>query len=419
VNPKGLRLFLVFVAITSLPACGKKAEPTAISKRGLKPVAFPVETLKVDAKPHELLVTAPGYVDAFEHVQVTARVAGVVDKVTFTEGQEVKQGASLALIDSRRYALAVSSARAALEKAKATSADSETSLKRRQDAVATNPGLIPGEEMATYETHLQTANADVNSANEALKLAQLNMDDSTVKAASGGIIQTRTVQTGQYVNAGTVIATLLRSDPMLLRFNVTTAEAPRLKVGMDAPFTLKESHDTYTAKITLVGGAADPDSRLVPITGEVVADHKFWLRPGTFAEVHIVLTSQRQYPMIPEMSARPSDRGFLAYVVNGDTVSERKLELGLHTTDGFVEAKSGVNAGDLIVTKGIEALSDGAKVRLGGVPNTGGAPAGSASAAWGAAAPAGSGAHDGTKHRKPGAAASGTPPSGAASVASP
>jgi len=400
--------------VAALPGCSKKAESTPISKRGLKAVAFPVETLKVDAKPHELTVTAPGVVDAFEHVQVTARVAGVVDKVMFTEGQEVKQGAPLALIDSRRYALAVSSARAALEKAKATAADSETGLKRRQDAVAQNPGLIPGEEMATYETHLQTANADVSSANEALKLAQLNMDDSAVKAATAGVIQTRTVQTGQYVSAGTVIATLLQRDPMLLRFNVTTAEAPRLKVDMVAPFTLKESHDTYTSKITLVGGAADPDSRLVPITAEIVADHKFWLRPGSFAEVHIVLTSQRQYPMIPEASARPSDRGFLAYVVEGDKVSERKLELGLHTTDGFVEAKSGVNAGDVIVTKGIEALSDGAKIRLGPVPGTG-APGASGSAAMGA--PAGSGApHEGGggKHKKPGAAPSGAPETAAA-----
>jgi RND family efflux transporter MFP subunit len=411
VNPQGQKLVLVLLAAAVFPGCSKKAESAPISKRGLKPVAFPVETMKVDAKPHELSVTAPGVVDAFEHVQVTARVAGVVDKVMFTEGQEVKQGAALALIDSRRYSLAVSSARAAVEKAKATAADSETSLKRRQDAVAQNPGLIPGEEMATYETHLQTASADVNSANEALKLAQLNMDDSTVKAATGGVIQTRTVQTGQYVNAGTVVATLLQSDPMLLRFNVTTAEAPRLKVGMSAPFTLKESHDPYNSKITLVAGAADPDSRLVPITAEIVVDHKFWLRPGSFAEVHIALTSQRQYPMIPEASARPSDRGFLAYVVDGDKVSERKLELGLHTTDGFVEAKSGVNAGDVIVTKGIEALSDGVKVRIGPVPGTTGAPATSASGGWGAA-PAGSGAaHEGAggKHRKPGATASGAP----------
>jgi multidrug efflux system membrane fusion protein len=404
---------LVFFVGAALMGCGKKTEAATTGKRGaLKAVSFPVEVLKVDAQPHQLVVTAPGVVDAFEHIQVTARVAGVIDKVSFTEGQEVKAGAALARIDSRRYSLAVSSAAAAVEKAEATSADSETSLKRRQNAVEQNPGLIPGEEMATYETHLRTAKADVASAREALKLAQLNLDDSTVKAAAGGVIQTRNVETGQYVSAGTVIATLLNRDPMLLRFSVTTAEAPRLKVGMEAPFTLKESHDGFTSKITLVGGAADPDSRLVPVTAEIVADKKFWLRPGSVAEVKIVLTSQRQFPMIPEMSARPSERGFLGYVVLGDIVKERKLELGLHTTDGFVEAKSGVLAGDVIVTKGIEALSDGAKIRI-GLPGAIGAPGGSASAPAGSgAAPAGSaGAR---QHRKPGGA-----PSAAAAQAAP
>ncbi|HVW30204.1 MAG TPA: efflux RND transporter periplasmic adaptor subunit [Polyangiaceae bacterium] len=408
------RVFGVLLSCACASACAHKAAPAPISKRGAKAVAFPVDTMKVDAKPHELVVTAPGVVDAFEHVQVTARVSGVVDKVTFVEGQNVKAGAPLAMIDSRRYALAVTSAQAALEKAQATAADSEANLKRRQNAVQTNPGLIPGEEMETYETQVRTATADVNSMREALKLAQLNMEDSTVKAAMSGVIQTRTVETGQYVNAGTVIATLLQSDPMLLRFNVTTAEAPRLKVGMDAPFTLKESHDTYTAKITLVGGAADPDSRLVPITAQIDTGHKFWLRPGSFATVNIALTSQKQFPMIPEEAARPSDRGFLGYVVDGDIVHERKLELGLHTTDGFVEVKSGVDAGDVIVTKGIEALSDGSHVRLGGVPDTTGAPASSAHAPSGAPAGASSGAHGGGKHRNPEAA-----PSGAASVASP
>lgn len=397
------------LGLALLPGCSKKAASTPQKRGGVKAVSFPVEVLKVDAKPHELLITSPGVVDAFEHIQVTARVAGVVDKITFTEGQEVKLGAPLARIDSRRYALAVSSAAAAVEKSEATAADSETSLKRRQNAVEQNPGLIPGEEMATYETHLRTARADVSSAREALKLAQLNLEDSTVKAAAEGVIQTRNVQTGQYVNAGTVIATLLRNDPMLLHFNVTTAEAPRLKVGMEAPFTLKEGYEPYSAKITLVGGAADPDSRLVPITAQVSTDkNKPWLRPGSFAQVRITLTTQREYPMIPDMSARPSERGFLAYVVQGDVVRERKLELGLHTTDGFVEAKSGINPGDVIVTKGIEALSDGAKIRIESAP---GVPGGPKAAPGGSAAAAGSGARP---HRRQGGAPSAGPSQAAA-----
>jgi multidrug efflux system membrane fusion protein len=407
----------------AVAGCGAKsgAGADAGSQRRLRQAAFPVEVLEVEVKPQEVVIAAPGVVDAFEHIQVTARVSGGVDRVTFVEGQEVKRGQVLAYVDSRRYALNVSSAQASLEKAQATAADAQASLRRRENASASNPGLIPGEELETFRTRLRTAHADTEVAREALKLAQLNLDDSSIKAAVEGVIQTRSVQTGQYVQAGTVIATLLQREPMLLRFSVATAEAPRLQVGMPVEFTLKESQRSYQARITLVGGAADSESRLVPVTAQILAtDHKFWLRPGSFAQVHVTLTPQRTFPMIPQTAARPSERGFLAFVVEGGQARERTLQLGMHTPQGWVEVRSGLGAGDLLVTRGLEALSDRAKVRVvqRGSGPSGGAnkPAGSTEGA--AAAPpmpsaGGSEAPDGVEGRRSpraaGAAAAGKP----------
>jgi membrane fusion protein, multidrug efflux system len=351
-------------SVAVLGASCSRDEAPAGGKRS-RLAQFPVEVTRVEARPHQVIVTAPGVVDAFEQVQITARVAGVVDRVTFVEGQDVKRGQILVEIDSRRYALAVSAARAALAKAEATEADNQASVVRRQNASKSSPGLIPGEELESYKTKLRTAAADVDSAREALKLARLNMEDSSVKAPLEGIVQTRSVVTGQYLQAGTAIATVLRRDPMLLRFHATTAEAPRLKVGMKAEFTLKESRRVYAATITLVAGAADSESRLVPITARVEApDHRFWLRPGSFAQVQVKLAAERLFPLIPQTATRPSDRGFLAYVVEGDTAHERVLQLGLHTIDGWVEAREGLAVGELLVTRGLEALAEGTKVRV-------------------------------------------------------
>ncbi|MEI7892384.1 MAG: efflux RND transporter periplasmic adaptor subunit [Myxococcales bacterium] len=354
---------LVLLAAVTLSACNKK-DAASSGKRGLRQASFPVETLRVEAVAHPIVISAPGVVDAFERVQITARVSGVIDRVAFVEGQEIKRRQVLVLIDSRRYALGVSSARASVAKAEATAADVAQSLARRENASASNPGLIPGEEIETYRTRLRTARADVASAGEALKLAQLNMDDSSIKAPTEGVVQTRSVETGQYVQAGTVIATLLQREPMLLRFHVTTAEAPRLKVGLPVEFSLKESQQVYTAKITLIAAAAEAESRLVPVTAEVDSDRKFWLRPGSFAQVRIRLVPNRTFPMIPQTATRPSDRGFLAYVVEGDTVRERVLQLGAHSAEGLVEVRDGVKAGDLLVTRGLEALADGTKVQV-------------------------------------------------------
>jgi multidrug efflux system membrane fusion protein len=342
------------------------AKPAASGggRGGKAGLTFAVDVMPVESKKIDYVVTATGTIDAFEHVQVTARVAGVVDRVAFTEGQQVKKGDALVVIDSERYQLAVNSAKAQLEKAKANQGDTEAMVTRREGASTEHPGLIPGEELASYRTKSLTAKADTDLAGENLKIAQVNLRDSFVRAPMDGVVQTRTVETGQYVNAGYLMATLLRSDPMLLRFQVEPQDAPRLKPGMIADFTMRETQRAYKAKITLVSGAADPTTHTIGVTGEVVADgHKYWLRPGSFCDVSVDVGATRDAPIVPRSATRATDHGYIAYVVDGDVATEHVITLGMSTKDGWVEVRSGLAAGDQLVVRGGEALVTGAHVR--------------------------------------------------------
>ncbi len=326
--------------------------------------AFAVDVLSVESQKIPYIVTAPGTVEAFERVQVTSRVSGVVDRLAFTEGQEVQKGDVLVVIDSERFRLAVNSAKAAVEKAEAGVRDIQAMVNRREVVSKQNPGLIPGEELESYRTKSLTARADREVAEQALKTAELNLRDSSVRAPIAGVIQTRTLETGQYVQPGYVMATLLRSEPLLLRFQVEPLEAPRLKPGLIATFTMRETLRKFSATITLVAGAADPATHMVGVTAQVVADkHKYWLRPGSFCDVAVDVSAQREAPLVPRLAARATDHGYVAYVVDGDTARERVLTLGMSTKDGWVEVRSGLSAGDLLVVRGAEALSEGAKVR--------------------------------------------------------
>ncbi len=393
--------------------CKKGADPAASrgkSGRGGKGVAFPVDVMPVEVKRADYVVQAPGTVEAFERVQVTARVAGVVDKVAFREGQEVKKGDVLVVIDGERFRLSVNTAKASLEKTQAAQADVEAQVKRREGASDKNPGLIPGEELETYRTKSLTAKADTAVAKENLRAAQLNLRDSGVRAPMSGMIQTRSVETGQYVPAGYVMATLLQVEPMLLKFQVLPQDAPRLKPGMSASFKLRESKQTFTATIALVSGSADLETRMVNVAAQVdQAEHKFWLRPGSFADVSITLPAARSAPLIPRAAVRPSDKGFIAYVLDGDVVREKVLALGMNTSDGWVEVRDGLKGGEKLVVRGTEPLSEGAKVRAREVssldePPADGPPSGSARAPG--AAPSGSA---GRRQRGGGAAPSSQP----------
>ncbi|MFI5299285.1 MAG: efflux RND transporter periplasmic adaptor subunit [Polyangiales bacterium] len=324
---------------------------------------FAVDTIIVESKKLDYFVQAPGTLDAFERVQVTARLAGVIDKVSFTEGQQVKKGDVLAIIESERYSLAVDAAKATLDKATASLGDAQAMVDRRVATERTNPGLVTGEELATYKTKVLQALADVETAKEAVKLAQVNLRDSYVRAPMTGVIQTRTVETGQYVQAGTLLGTLLRNDPTLLRFQVEPSDAPRLKPGMIATFTMRETQRTYKAKLTLVSGAADAAIHTVAIVGEVIDEgHAYWLRPGSFCDVTIDIGATRDVPLIPRTAARATDHGYIVYVVKGDVATERGVTLGMNTKDGWIEVRSGLAAGDQVVVHGAEALSTGVKV---------------------------------------------------------
>jgi RND family efflux transporter MFP subunit len=358
----------------ALAACGaKKDAAEGAADAGGKPkggrggLMFAVDVLPVEAQKIDYVVTAPGVIDAFERVQVTARVAGAVDRVGFREGQQVKQGDTLVVIDAERYKVAVDSAKAALDKAIASQKDAEAMASRRQGATSDHPGLIPGEELATYQTKAIAAKADTQVAEQAVKTAQLNLRDSIVRAPMEGIIQTRTVETGQYVQAGYVMATLLRNDPLLLHFSVEPLDAPRLQPGMIANFTLRETQRQYQATIKLVGGAGDTTTHMVPVTGEIDAkDHKYWLRPGSFCDVAVTIGEEnaRPAPLIPRTGARATDHGYVAYVIDADnTAHEHPLTLGMNTKDGWVEVRNGLAAGDQLVVRGAEALTEGAKVR--------------------------------------------------------
>ena len=78
----------------------------------------------------------------------------------------------------------------------------------------------------------------------------------------------------------------------------------------------------------------------------------------------VPIGSSTDAPVIPQTAVRPSERGFLAFVVSGAKASERVLELGLRTPDGLVEVRHGLAPGESLVVRGAEALHDGAKVRV-------------------------------------------------------
>ncbi|MFO0723974.1 MAG: efflux RND transporter periplasmic adaptor subunit [Myxococcota bacterium] len=359
--PRWLLLGL-FALGCAKPSEGGAPKSGGTAKPGARKTEIPVEVEPVQASRVELKVSAVGSVEAFETVQITARVAGAVERLHFREGDPVKAGDPLMEIEPDRYRVAVESAKATTERNEAQKADAEAALHRRASVNEKSPGLVKEEEIESTRARLAIAVAAVAEAQAALHLAELNLRDAFVRAPLAGQIETRNVRTGQYVQPGTLIATLIRRDPLLLRFAVAEDQAQALNRGQKARFLVRERRDPFGANIISVAQAADSTTRMVAVVAQIEGGAE--LRPGSFAEIEIPVEGAVDLPVIQETAVRPSERGFLAYVVEEDVAKERIVTLGLRAGGGRVQVRSGLNPGEKLVTRGAEALRDGAKVKI-------------------------------------------------------
>lgn len=379
--------FALLPLLLAVLACNKPGDAQPKEKAGAGarkgPQAFAVEVQTVQERQLDFALQAIGSVVAYEEAQVTARVAGTVEKIDFTEGDAVDTEKVLVEIEPRRYKLAVDQARAAMARSQANVNDAKKSLGRRKQM---GSEVATGEEIDVAGAKVHVADAEVAQARAALELAELNLRDAHVRSAVAGVVQTRKVQTGQYVMPGTVLATILRVEPLRIRFAVPEPDAQRLHLGMPAQFRVRGAASSYTAVIKHIAGKADEVTRLVDVLADIEGDRK-QLRPGAFAEVAVPVGAPWPAPVIPQTAVRPSEKGFLAFTVTGGDApkaqageaakvqgqsgeaakfqaQERVLQLGMRTTDGLVEVKSGLKTGETLVVIGAEGLRDGVALRI-------------------------------------------------------
>jgi multidrug efflux system membrane fusion protein len=309
-------------------------------------------------------IEASGSIEAEEEIQVVAGVEGVVTSVRFREGDAVTPNTVLATIDPDRFRIEAERARANHEKIDAQYRQALADLKRREELLRQVPPLVSEEELERARQDAERLRASVAEAKALYDLAELNRQRSIVRALIAGVINSKSVSTGQHVKAEAVLATLVDVSRLRLRFRVSEQESVRLRDGTEVHFTTASAPGReFAAKVFHVSASADPADRMVLCFARVINAGTL-LKPGFFAEVRAEVESHRGAIVIPERAVLPTDKGFVVFEVVAGRAVMRRVSLGLRTKDGGVEILDGLGKNAVVVTDGGDILRDGAPVEV-------------------------------------------------------
>jgi len=349
-----------------LAACkpGGAPPPSAAGAAAKHP--FPVEVCVVATEDVQYSIDAVGSLEPEEQVQVTARVPGMVERVLFEEGTRVTTKTVLADIDRSRYQMLADRAKASHDREVAEVRKAEIVLQNRQELKKKDPGYASDEEIATLSSQLASTRAAAAEAKSSLDLALHDLENSQVRSLINGVIDTKSVSTGQYVALGAPMASIVDESRLKLRFKVSETESVKLAAVLagDRKITFSVRPlpgKTFTADLIHMSPQANPQTRTVECLA-LVENRDALLKPGFFATVRAVVALHQKAIVVPDSAILPTERGFVAFVVKDSRAVQRKVRPGLFVREGVVEILEGLTPGEALVVTGTTAISEGSEV---------------------------------------------------------
>src|SRR3984885_1937838 len=314
-------------------------------------------------------INALGTVTSLATVTIRTQISGYMQKIDFTEGNDVKKGDLLAEIDPRPYEAALAQAKGQLARDEAMLKGAQVDLTRYQGLAAQN--AVPHQTLDTQIALVAQDQGTVEADKAAVKSAEVNLAYCRILSPLDGRVGIRQVDQGNYVTPGDTngIVVITQLHPISVLFTVPEdnlqAIATRLKAGAVLPATALDR----AASTKIEEGATQTfDSQIDPTTGTIRLRAQFsnderLLFPNQFVNIRLLLDTHKDVTTMSTAGIQRGAPGTFVYLVNtaDSTVSVRPVKLGV--TDGDrVEVLSGLAPGDRIVIDGADKLRDGAKI---------------------------------------------------------
>ena len=318
----------------------------------------------------------PARVQAFRTAEIRPQVGGIIEKVLFTQGSEVKAGQALYKINSETFQADVNSNKASLTKAEAEVARLKVQLERYEQLLPSN--AISKQEVSNAQAAYRQALADVAQMKALLTRQNLNLQYATVRAPISGRIGQSFVTEGALVSQGdtATMATVQQIDRVYVDVKQSIAEYERLQAALQSGELSANNEKTvrilnsHGQPYKVIARMLFEDINVDPETGDVtirieVQNPERKLLPGMYVRVSIDRASIPQALLIPAQAVQRNSNGDpQAYVINAKGAAEiRPIELGQQYEQSYLVNK-GLQTGDKIVVEGVERIQPNQKLEI-------------------------------------------------------
>jgi multidrug efflux system membrane fusion protein len=344
----------------------------AAPHQGFAPAPQAVGVAKAVAGSMPVTLEELGTVTPEATVTVLPQLSGYLTQVAFTEGQDVTAGQFLAQIDPRPYQVQLEQYQAQQAKDAATLAQAKSDFARY--ATLQSQNSISAQQVADQKFLVMQDAATVQVDQANIDTAKLDLAYCHITAPVAGKVGLRLVDVGNYVTSGstTGIAVITTMSPMTVIFSVPQTELSPILARLQAGATLTASAYSSDDTTKIADGTLTAVSNQVATsTGTVnlratFANANEALFPNEFVNVHLLVDTLTNATLVPSPAVQQGAPGSYVYVVNPDhTVSVTTVTTGVTDGTNTVITK-GVSPGDVVVTDGVDRLSDGMKVTIAG-----------------------------------------------------
>ena len=337
-------------------------------EKHMMPAGVPVTVAVAEQKDIPIQIHTIGNVEAYSTVSVKTRVEGEISRIYFKEGQEVKKGDLLYMIDPRPFKAMLQQFEASLLRDTAQMKKAEADAHRYEELLKS--GVVSKQEHDQYHTDYEALKATVSADEAAVQNAKLQLGYCHIRSPINGRIVKLEVNQGNSVKyIDTVLVSINQTKPIYVAFTLPEQEVSEVR--------------KYMAQKNLEVQAIVPGSKVSPVIGEltfinnevdkstgtillkaVYPNEDEFLWPKQFVNVILTLTTQPNAVVIPSQAVQTGQDGLYVYVVKSDlTVEYRPVVVGNRMDQEMVIAK-GLRPGEKIVTDGQFQIIHGSKVEI-------------------------------------------------------